>query len=83
MSASAVHAFIEKMKDDAFRAQLAPALAQVKEGDWEAVSQLATQHGFQFSADELKAEMKNYSGFFKGAGQVPEEGWDRSTLPEA
>lgn len=80
MSVSAVHAFVEKLKDDAFRAQLAPELLAVPEGDWMAVSQVAGQHGFQFSDDEIKSQMAQYWGFFKGAGQDPEAGWETSTL---
>jgi len=80
MSTANVHAFIAQLKETSFRAQLAPSLSTIKEGDWEAVSQLASQHGFPFNAAELQAEMKHYPGFFKGAGGVPQAGWDRSTL---
>ncbi|EDX86794.1 hypothetical protein S7335_4500 [Synechococcus sp. PCC 7335] len=83
MSVSNVHSFVEKLKDSAFRAQVAPDLLFVKEGDWTAVSQLAAQHGFEFTEDELKSQMKIYWGFFKGAGQNPELGWSDSTLSEA
>lgn len=83
MSISNVHGFVEKLKDSAFRAQVAPALLSVQEGDWRAVSQLAAQHGFEFTEDELRSQMKVYRGFFKGAGQNPELGWSDSTLSEA
>ena len=84
MSISNVHGFVEKMKDSAFRAQVSPALLSVQEGDWRAVSQLAAQHGFEFTEDELKSQMKTvYRGFFKGAGRNPQSGWCDTTLSEA
>lgn len=83
MSVSNVHGFVEKLKDSAFRAQVASDLLFIKEGDWTAVSQLAAQHGFEFTEDELKSQMTTYWGFFKGAGQKPESGWRDSTLSEA
>ncbi|NJM96677.1 MAG: Nif11 family protein [Phormidesmis sp. RL_2_1] len=83
MSVLNVHSFVEKLKDSAFRAQVAPDLLFMQEGDWQAVSQLAAQHGFEFTEDELKSQMKVYWGFFKGAGQNPESGWSDSTLSEA
>ena len=82
MSVSNVHSFVEKLKDSEFRSQVASDLLLVKEGDWTAVSQLAAQHGFEFTEDELKSQMKFYWGFFKGAGQNPELGWSDSTLSE-
>ncbi|MEL6778786.1 MAG: Nif11-like leader peptide family natural product precursor [Cyanobacteria bacterium J06597_16] len=83
MSVSNVHGFVEKLKDSAFRVQVASDLLFIKEGDWTAVSQLAAQHGFEFTEDELKSQMTTYWGFFKGAGQKPDLGWSDSTLSEA
>ena len=62
MSAANVHAFIKKLKDDAFFAQLAPLLSNIGEGDWQTVSNIASQYGFQFTANEIKAEMTLLNG---------------------
>ena len=80
MSTTNFHAFIEKLKDDVFRTQLAPILSNLQEGDWAAISHLASKYGFQFTVAEMKAEMKHYSGFFKGSGHLPDDGWAPSTL---
>jgi hypothetical protein len=80
MSIKAVKSFIKKLKVDDFRTQIAPSLLKVKEGDWKAVCDLAARHGFRFTPEELKAEMENYPGFFKGAGADPKAGWKKSTL---
>ncbi len=75
---SQANEFIKKLEDAAFRNQIAPALAKVAEGDWDTVVQIASQAGFKFTREELKAAVP--PGFFKDAGKNPGFGWDKSTL---
>lgn len=78
MSTTNAHAFIEKLKEESFFIDLLPFLAVVPDGDWDAVVRIAGEAGYEFTAEELKQVAP--AGFFKGAGQDPEQGWDRSTL---
>jgi len=71
-------AFIERLRDKSFMEKMLPALADVSEGDWSRVVQLAQAEGYEFTEPELKAAIPD--GFFKGRGQDPHAGWDRSTL---
>jgi len=77
MSSSDVSAFIEKLKESAFRERLKPSLIQVKEGDWKAVVQIAKDAGFHFTVSELKAGTPG--GFFRGSGKYQDLGWHPST----
>lgn len=72
------HAFIEKLKDKDFRKQLRMALFDVKEGDWAEIVRIASEAGFEFTEDELRDTIP--SGFFRGAGADPDQGWGIKTL---
>ncbi len=80
MSVTDAHAFIERLQDEVFRDALLPSLAGIPPGDWQAVVQIAKAAGYEFTGEELRQAVP--SGFFKGAGQYPEDGWDRSTLDD-
>ena len=78
MSTANANAFVEKLKEESFRNQLLPSLVAVPPGDWDAVVRIAKAAGYDFTKEEFKQAVP--PGFFKGAGQNPDEGWDRSTL---
>ena len=75
---SPVARFIRRLENRAFRRSLASKLITIKEGDWQAVVEIAAAEGFRFSVEELKAAMPD--AFFKGAGKRPRRFWSRSTL---
>ena len=78
MSIDNAQAFIEKLKEEPFRNQLQSSLLSVPEGDWDAVVRIAQAAGYDFTEEEFKQAVP--PGFFKGTGENPDQGWDRSTL---
>lgn len=75
---TAADTFLDRLEEDSFREALLPALADVEPGDWEGIVQIARAAGYVFTAEELMEAVPD--GFFQGAGEYPELGWDRSTL---
>jgi hypothetical protein len=80
MPVADVHAFIERLQDEVFRDALLPSIAGISPGDWQAVVQIAKTAGYEFTSEELRQAVP--PGFFRGAGQYREDGWDRSTLDD-
>jgi hypothetical protein len=79
---TAADIFLDRLEEDSFREELLPAMADVEPGDWDAIVQIARTAGYEFTADEFMQAVPD--GFFQGAGEYPELGWDRSTLlPQA
>ena len=76
---TAADLFLDRLEEDSFREELLPALADVAPGDWDGIIQIAGTAGYQFTVEELQQAVPD--GFFQGAGEYPELGWDRSTLP--
>jgi predicted ribosomally synthesized peptide with nif11-like leader len=64
MSAEAVNQFLQKVAEDP---QLQEELAQALEADndRQAAADLATKHGYQFTPDELWAEIQNRQSEFQ------------------
>ncbi|HEV7429049.1 MAG TPA: hypothetical protein VGQ46_22060 [Thermoanaerobaculia bacterium] len=74
--------FLDRLEEDSFREELLPAMADVEPGDWDAIVQIARTARYEFTVEELMQAVPD--GFFQGAGEYPELGWDRSTLlPQA
>jgi len=79
---TAADAFLDRLEEDSFREELLPAMADVEPGDWDAIVRIARTAGYEFTAEEFMNAVPD--GFFQGAGEYPELGWDRSTLlPQA
>jgi len=79
---TAADAFLDRLEEDSFREELLPAMADVEPGDWDAIVRIARTAGYEFTAEEFMQAVPD--GFFQGAGEYPELGWDRSTLlPQA
>lgn len=71
-------AFIERLKDSAFRKSLRVALLNAREGEWTEIAKIGASAGYVFSGEELKQVVP--IGFFKGAGALPDKGWDVAAL---
>ena len=75
MSTQAVNEFLQKVSEDS---QLQEELAQAleTENDRQAATDLAAKHGYQFTADELWAEIQNRQSEFsqsQDSGELNEE----------
>lgn len=75
MSKEAVNQFLQKVTENS---QLQQELTKVLEAgnDQQAVTDLAVKHGYQFTADEFKAEIDNRQSDFQqrqAAGELNEE----------
>jgi len=75
-----VQAFIEKLKDGAFRKSIRLPLHNLRAGDWAGLVKIASEAGFSFTPEDFKRVVP--LGFFKGSGKRPEQGWDVSTLAD-
>jgi len=71
---------LKKLKlgtDQALIKRLGKKIIDLQEGDWQGIVDLAQEEGYEFTVNELKAQMP--AGFFKGSGRHPERGWAAST----